>query len=82
MSGEMSVTMTERTVLRMKDLFAAATLEEVKERMALLRLESERLWGKMTTPQMLAHCAATMEMAVGLNLPPRRFAAIRLRTRA
>ena len=57
----------------MKDLFQAATLEEVKERMARLRPESDRLWGKMTAAQMLAHCAATMEMAVGIALPPRRF---------
>jgi uncharacterized small protein (DUF1192 family) len=60
-------------VLAMKDLFAAATVAEAKERMALLQPESERLWGKMTPAQMLAHCAATMEMAVGRTLPPRRF---------
>jgi hypothetical protein len=41
--------------------------------MARLRPESERLWGKMTAAQMLAHCAAAMGMAVGLTLPPRRF---------
>ena len=57
----------------MKDLFAAATLEEAKERVALLGPESERLWGKMSAAQMLAHCAATMEMAVGMTFPPRRF---------
>ncbi|MDQ1450551.1 MAG: hypothetical protein QOK38_417 [Acidobacteriaceae bacterium] len=57
----------------MKSLFEASTLEEVAERMARLRSESERLWGKMTAAQMLAHCAATMEMAVGLTFPPRRF---------
>lgn len=57
----------------MKDLFAAATLKEAKERLALLRPESERLWGKMSAAQMLAHCAATMEMAVGMTFPPRRF---------
>jgi Protein of unknown function (DUF1569) len=56
-----------------KDLFAAAILEEVNGRMALLRPDSHRLWGKMTPAQMLAHCAATMEMAVGITLPPRRF---------
>jgi uncharacterized protein DUF1569 len=57
----------------MKDLFAAATLEEAKARVALLRPESERLWGKMSAAQMLAHCAATMETAVGMTFPPRRF---------
>jgi hypothetical protein len=69
----MTVAMTERTVLPMKDLFAAATLEDAKRRIALLRPESERLWGKMSVAQMLAHCSATMEMAVGLTFPPRRF---------
>jgi transposase InsO family protein len=27
----------------------------------------------MTPAQMLAHCSATMEMAVGMTFPPRRF---------
>jgi len=31
----------------MKNLFEAATVEEVKGRMARLRPDSERLWGKM-----------------------------------
>jgi hypothetical protein len=58
---------------KVKSLFAAATLEEVNGRMALLRPDSERLWGKMSAAQMLAHCAAAMEMAVGMTFPPRRF---------
>jgi hypothetical protein len=63
----------ERTVPPRKDLFTPVTLEEVKDRLAQLRPDSERLWGKMTAAQMLAHCAASMEMAVGLTFPPRRF---------
>ena len=55
----------------MKNLFEATTLEEVKERMAQLRPDSERLWGKMTPAQTLAHCSAAMEMAVGEISPPR-----------
>jgi hypothetical protein len=47
----------------MKNLFEAATVEEVKERMAQLRPDSERLWGKMNPAQTLAHCSAAMEMA-------------------
>jgi hypothetical protein len=58
---------------KVKSLFAAATLEEVNGRMALLRPDSERLWGKMSAAQMLAHNAAAMEMAVGITFPPRRF---------
>lgn len=57
----------------MKSLFEAATLEEATARIARLRPDSERQWGKMNAAQMLAHCAATMEMAVGLTFPPRRF---------
>jgi hypothetical protein len=56
---------------RVKNLFEAAMVEEVKERMAQLRPESERQWGKMNPAQMLAHCSATIEMAMGKTSPPR-----------
>jgi len=55
----------------MKNLFEAATVGEVKERMAQLKPDSERLWGKMNPAQTLAHCSAAMEMAVGERTPPR-----------
>src|SRR5260370_20624797 len=55
----------------MKNLFEAVVVEEVKERMALLRPDSERQWGKMNPAQTLAHCSAAMEMAVGERTPPR-----------
>jgi hypothetical protein len=55
----------------MKSLFEAATVEEVKERVARLRPDSDRLWGKMNPAQALAHCSAAMEMAVGEKLPRR-----------
>jgi hypothetical protein len=55
----------------MKNLFEVARLEEVKERMAQLRPDSERLWGKMNPAQMLAHCSLAMAMATGENCPPR-----------
>ena len=55
----------------MKNLFEAARVEEVKERMAQLRPDSERLWGKMNPAQALAHCSAAMEMAMGKICPPR-----------
>lgn len=66
--------MTGHTVgssVRVKNLFEAATVEEVKERIAQLRPESERQWGKMNPAQMLAHCSATIEMAMGKTSPPR-----------
>lgn len=49
----------------MKNLFEATTLDEVKERIAHLRPDSERHWGTMNPAQMLAHCSAGIEMAVG-----------------
>src|SRR5260370_21488867 len=55
----------------MKNLFEAATVEEVKERMAQLRPGSEWLWGKMNPAQALAHCSAAIEMAVGEIWSPR-----------
>src|ERR1700686_5096234 len=55
----------------MKNLFEAARVEEVKDRMAQLRLDSERQWGKMNPAQALAHCSAAMEMAVGEKSPRR-----------
>ena len=55
----------------MKNLFEGATVEEVKGRMAQLRLDSDRQWGKMNPAQALAHCSAAMEMAVGEKSPRR-----------
>ncbi len=55
----------------MKNLFEPAAVEEVKDRMAQLRPDSERLWGKMNAAQALAHCSAAMEMAMGKVRPPR-----------
>jgi len=69
----MAATVTETDGVSHEGFFAAATLEDAKRRIALLRPESERLWGKMSAAQMLGHCSATMEMAVGLTFPPRRF---------
>ena len=55
----------------MKSLFEAARVEEIKKRMAQLRPDSERLWGKMNPAQALAHCSAAIGMAVGETRPPR-----------
>jgi hypothetical protein len=55
----------------MKNLFEAARAKEVKERVALLRTDSERLWGTMSAPQAVAHCSAGLEWALGDKTPPR-----------
>jgi Protein of unknown function (DUF1569) len=57
----------------MKNLFEAATVDDMKKRIANLTPDSERLWGKMNPAQALAHCSAGMEMALGENCPPRIF---------
>lgn len=55
----------------MKTLFESARVEEVKQRMAHLRPDSERQWGQMSPAQTLAHCSAAFEMALGKITPPR-----------
>jgi hypothetical protein len=55
----------------MKSLFEPAAVKEIKDRVAHLDPDSEHQWGKMNVAQMLAHCSAWMEMALGLNSPPR-----------
>jgi len=55
----------------MKNLYEAARVEEIKKRMAQLRPDSERQWGKMNPAQALAHCSAAIGMAVGETRPPR-----------
>jgi len=57
----------------MKNLFEASTAHDIKARVSRLRPDSERQWGKMTPPQMLAHCSTAFEMAMGEIKPPRAF---------
>ena len=57
----------------MKNLYQAGVAEEIKERIARLRPDSQRQWGKMSVAQAVAHCAGPMEWAVGDSLPPRMF---------
>lgn len=57
----------------MKNLYQPQRVDEVKTRIAKLSPESERLWGRMTAAQAVAHCSASMEWAVGDTLPPRMF---------
>lgn len=53
----------------MKHLFDVAVVGEVKARLGHLGPQSERLWGKMTVAQMVAHCAMSMQWAVGETVP-------------
>ncbi len=57
----------------MKNLFEDSSAMEIRNRIERLRPDSESQWGEMNVAQMLAHCSAWMEMAAGLNSPPRSF---------
>ncbi len=57
----------------MKNLWQPATVQELKDRLAKLRPDTPRLWGKMTPAQAVAHCAKGIELALGDLRPPRMF---------
>jgi len=52
-----------------KNLFDRTVANQVKARLGKLEPQSERRWGKMTAPQMLAHCSVSMQWAVGEVVP-------------
>jgi hypothetical protein len=54
-----------------RHLFLAEHVDEMRERLFNLRPDSRREWGTMTVTQMLAHCSAGIEMAMGQICPPR-----------
>jgi len=62
---------TRREQSYMRNLFEAAAATEVKERLAQLRPESERLWGTMNAAQAVAHCSGGLQLAMGEMRPPR-----------
>lgn len=49
----------------MKNLFQLPDVKDILARIDKLKPDSQRRWGKMDVAQMLAHCAASMEMATG-----------------
>jgi hypothetical protein len=55
----------------MKNLFETTRAEEIKKRMAQLKPDSERQWGKMNAAQAVAHCSGGLELALGDRMPPR-----------
>ena len=55
----------------MRNIFQPDASHEIKERLAQLRPDSERQWGKMNPAQAVAHCCKGMEQALGDVLPPR-----------
>jgi len=57
----------------MKTFFDKDASQEFKDRLASLRPDSERQWGKMNSAQMVAHLCKGMEQAMGEVRPPRIF---------
>lgn len=53
----------------MKNLYEPAAVEEIKSRIARLRPDSPRQWGSMNPAQAVAHCALSMEWALGPKVP-------------
>lgn len=53
----------------MKNMFDSTVANEVRTRLGKLAPQSERRWGKMTAPQMLAHCSLSLQWAVGELVP-------------
>jgi len=62
----------------MKNLFDPAVANQIKTRLGNLQPQTERRWGKMTAPQMLAHCSLSMQWAVGEVVPEKGPLPIRL----
>ena len=56
----------------MKNLFDPSMANELKERALRLTPDSERLWGKMNSAQVMAHCVGGLELAAGQMRPPRK----------
>lgn len=54
-----------------RNLFQSEDVIEIKKRLSELKPDSARQWGKMSTAQMLAHCAVGIQSATGEVRPPR-----------
>jgi len=48
-----------------QDLFLPSTVQEIVSRIEKLTPVTQPLWGKMSVSQMLAHCQAPLEVALG-----------------
>ncbi|WP_445480542.1 DUF1569 domain-containing protein [Lysinibacillus irui] len=55
----------------MKNIFNSMHSEEVLKRIDQLTPHAQPQWGKMNVAQMLAHCSAFQDIAMGNSFPPR-----------
>jgi len=56
----------------MKNLFAPSERQQILDRLEKLQAGASRGWGKMDPAQMLAHCAAALEVGTGDRVLPHR----------
>ncbi|MGA2534709.1 MAG: DUF1569 domain-containing protein [Terracidiphilus sp.] len=57
----------------MKNLYQSSSAQEIKQRIARLQPDSRQQSGKMNVAQAVAHCAKSMEWAVGDRIPQRMY---------
>lgn len=55
----------------MNNIFELIHTEEIVQRIHTLDVHSQPKWGKMNVAQMLAHCSAFQDIAMGNSFPPR-----------
>lgn len=55
----------------MNNIFDLFHTEEILQRIDKLSVYSQPKWGKMDVAQMLAHCSAFQDIAIGNSFPPR-----------
>jgi len=57
----------------MRNLYRSSDAQQIIERLAHLKSDSPRQWGSMSASQAVAHCAKSLDWAVGDRVPPRMF---------
>jgi len=57
----------------MRNMYDPVDIEDIKARLARMQPDQPPLWGSMTAPQAVAHCARSLEWPVGDRVPPRMF---------
>jgi hypothetical protein len=56
----------------MQNLFAPSDRQQILDRLSKLQAGAPRQWGRMDPAQMLAHCAAALEVGTGDRVLPHR----------
>ena len=56
----------------MQNLFDSSAKNEILQRLGALTPEAARQWGKMSVPQMLAHCSVALESGTGDKPRPQK----------